>query len=45
MRVRSIATLCLFAVATVVALIYPPAALGIYCICLIVYLKPDAAGI
>lgn len=42
MRVRSIATLGLFAVATVVALIYPLAALGICCICLIVYLKPDA---
>jgi len=42
MRVRSIATLCLFAVATVVALIYPLAALGICCVCLIVYLKPDA---
>jgi uncharacterized membrane protein len=42
MRVRSIATLGLFAVATIVALIYPLAALGICCICLIVYLKPDA---
>jgi uncharacterized membrane protein len=41
MRVRSIATLCLFAAAAVVALKYPLAGLGICICCLIVYLKPD----
>lgn len=41
MRVRSIATLCLFGAAAVVALQYPLAGLGICIGCLIVYLKPD----
>jgi uncharacterized membrane protein len=41
MRVRSIATLCLFGVAALVALKYPLAGLGICIFCLIVYLKPD----
>jgi uncharacterized membrane protein len=45
MRVRSIATMCLFAVAAFVALKYPLAGLGICCFCLTVYLKPDAAEI
>jgi uncharacterized membrane protein len=45
MRVRSIPTLCLFAVAALVALKYPLVGLGICCLCLIVYLKPDAAEI
>ena len=44
MRVRSITTLCLFGVATVVALKYPLAGLGICICCLIVYLKPDPPG-
>ena len=44
MRVRSVATLCLFATAAVVALTYPVAGLGICCLCLIGYLKPDAPG-
>ncbi len=44
MRIRSVATLCLFAIAAVVALKYPLAGLGICCLCLIVYLKPDAPG-
>ena len=44
MRFRSISTLCLFGVATVVALKYPLVGLGICCCCLIVYLKPDAPG-
>ena len=43
MRVRSIATLCLFAVAAV-ALRYPLIGLGICCCCLIGYLRPDAPG-
>jgi len=41
MRLRSIATLCLFGVAAVVALKYPRAGLAMCCCCLIVYLKPD----
>jgi uncharacterized membrane protein len=44
MRVRSIATLCLFALAALVPLGFPPAGLGICCCCLILYLKPDAPG-
>lgn len=44
MRFRSIATLCLFGVAAVVALKYPLVGLGICCCCLIVYLKPGAPG-
>jgi uncharacterized membrane protein len=44
MRVRSIATLCLFAAAAVVALRYPLVGLGLCCCCPIVYLKPDAPG-
>ena len=41
MRVRSITTLCLFGVASVVALKYPLAGLGICICCLISYLIPD----
>jgi uncharacterized membrane protein len=44
MRVRSIATLCLFALAAVVALKYPLIGLGICCCCLIGYLTPEALG-
>src|SRR5213596_4187685 len=44
MRVRSMATLCLFGVAAVVALKYPLVGLGICISCLIVYLKPDPPG-
>jgi uncharacterized membrane protein len=44
MRVRSIATLCLFALAALVALMFPRVGLGICCCCLILYLKPDAPG-
>ena len=42
MHFRSIATLCLFGMAAVVALKYPLLGLGICCCCLIVYLKPEA---
>jgi uncharacterized membrane protein len=42
MRLRSIATLCLFGTASIVALMYPLVGLGICCFCLMVYLKPDA---
>jgi len=41
MRVRSITTLCLFGLASVVALKYPLAGLSICICCLILYLKPD----
>ena len=44
MRVRSVTTLCCFAVAAVVALKYPLAGLGICICCLIVYLKPEPPG-
>jgi len=42
MRVRSMATLCLFGAAAVIALRYPLLGLGFCCCCLIAYLKPDA---
>ena len=41
MRVRSVATLCLFAVAAFVALKHPWVGLGICLCCLIVYLRPQ----
>ena len=44
MRVRSIATLCVFAAAAIVAPKYPLIGLGMCCCCLIVYLKPEAPG-
>jgi uncharacterized membrane protein len=44
MRVRSIATLCLFGLASLVALKYPLAGLGICIGCLILYLKPEPPG-
>jgi uncharacterized membrane protein len=44
MHVRSIATLCVFGAAAVVALGYPLIGLGMCCCCLIVYLKPEAPG-
>ena len=44
MRVRSIVTLCLFGVASVVALKFPRVALGICICCLIVYLRPAPPG-
>ena len=44
MRLRSIATLCLFGVAAAAALKYPLVGLGMCCCCLLVYLKPEAPG-
>ena len=44
MRYRSIATLCLFGIASFVALKYPFAGLGICCCCLVGYLRPAAPG-
>jgi uncharacterized membrane protein len=43
LRFRSIATLCVFAAAAIVALRYPLAGLAMCCCCLIVYLKPEAS--
>jgi uncharacterized membrane protein len=45
MRFRSIATLCVFGAAVVVALKYPLVGLGMCICCLIVYLKPEAPGV
>lgn len=45
MRRRAIVTLCLFGAAAFVALRYPYAGLAICIGCLILYLKPDTAGI
>jgi uncharacterized membrane protein len=44
MRFRSIATLCIFGAAAIVALRYPLVGLGMCCCCLIVYLKPETPG-
>ncbi len=44
MRFRSIATLCVFGAAAVVAVKYPLLGLGMCICCLIVYLKPEAPG-
>jgi uncharacterized membrane protein len=44
MRYRSVATLCLFGIASLVALKYPFVGLGICCCCLVGYLRPAAPG-
>jgi uncharacterized membrane protein len=44
MYVRSIATLCLFGIAAVVALKYPLLGLGMCISCLILYLRPEPPG-
>ena len=44
MRMRAIATLCLFGAAAGVALWFPLLGLGICICCLIVYLRPDPPG-
>jgi hypothetical protein len=44
MRRRSIATLCLFGIATVVALKYPIVGLVICIGCLVFYLRPEPPG-
>jgi uncharacterized membrane protein len=44
MRVRSIITLGLFAAATITALKFPLAAIGLCLCCLIAYLRPDPPG-
>ena len=44
LRIRSVVTLCVFAVAAAVALKFPLVGLGLCCCCLIVYLRPEAPG-
>ncbi len=44
MRIRAIATLCLFGLAAVIALRYPPVGLGVCICCLIGYLRPEPPG-
>jgi uncharacterized membrane protein len=44
LRVRAIATLCLFGLAAIVAFVQPLVALGICCLCPILYLNPDVPG-
>jgi uncharacterized membrane protein len=41
MRIRSLTTLCVFALAAIVALRYPLVGLGMCICCLIVYLRPE----
>lgn len=45
MRVRSIATLCLFGLAALIALKHPLVGLGVCCCCLAGYLRPEAPGV
>jgi uncharacterized membrane protein len=45
MRIRSLATTGLFAAAAVVALKYPLGGMALICLCLVVYLRPEAPGI
>jgi len=45
MRVRALTTLCLFALAAVVALKYPLIGVAICACCLIAYVKPEPPGI
>jgi uncharacterized membrane protein len=44
MRFRSLATLCLFAIASCIALRYPPVGLMICIGCLVLYLRPEPPG-
>jgi uncharacterized membrane protein len=44
MRVRSLATLGIFVLAAVLALKYPLGGMALICLCLIVYVRPEAPG-
>jgi len=44
MRVRSLVTLGIFTTAAIVALKYPVGGMTLICLCLIVYLRPEAPG-
>jgi uncharacterized membrane protein len=45
MRMRSIATLVLFAIAAITALRFPAAGMVLVCLCLVFYLRPEPRGI
>jgi len=45
MRVRSLVTLGIFTTAAIVALKYPAGGMVLICLCLIVYLRPEAPGV
>ncbi len=45
MRMRSLATLAVFAAAGLVALRYPIGGMAMICLCLVVYLSPGAPGV
>jgi len=45
MRMRSLATLAIFAAAALVALKYPAGGMALICLCLMVYLRPEAPGV
>ena len=45
MRMRSLATLAIFAAAALVALKYPAGGMALICLCLMVYLRPEARGV
>src|SRR5690349_12722092 len=44
LRVRAVATLCLFGLAAIVTLVQPLVGLGICCLCPILYLNPHVPG-
>ena len=44
MRMRSVVTLLVFSIAAVVALAAPLAGIALICLCLVVYLRPEAPG-
>jgi hypothetical protein len=45
MRMRSLATLGLFAAAAILALAYPIGGMALICFCLVLYLRPEAPGV
>jgi uncharacterized membrane protein len=45
MRIRPLVTLALFTAAAIVALKYPIGGMGLICVCLLVYLRPEAPGV
>ena len=45
MRMRSLATLAVFAAAALVAVKYPAGGMALICLCLMVYLRPEAPGV
>jgi hypothetical protein len=44
MRVRSLSTLGVFALVAVTALRFPLGGMGLICLCLLLYLRPEAPG-